>query len=121
MSSRKRCTNGIKDQPVASTLWLEKAGYLRMDNITLSYNIPHIPGFQSFRVYVTANNLFVITHYSGLDPEVRTASYYSPGSSNNPANQNINNEAYIDANYGSDGYYPRARSFAFGVNVTLNK
>jgi len=111
--------NGILDQPVASTLWLEKAGYLRMDNITLSYTIKNVPGFQSFRVYVAANNAFVITKYSGLDPEVRTASYYNPGTNNNPANQSINTEAYIDANYGSDGYYPRARSFSFGVNVAL--
>ncbi|HLI93307.1 MAG TPA: SusC/RagA family TonB-linked outer membrane protein, partial [Puia sp.] len=114
-------SNGILDQPVASTKWLENAGYLRMDNITLSYNIPHVPGFQNFKVYVTAVNLFVITKYSGLDPEVRTASYQNPGNSNNPFNQSINQEAYIDANYGADGYYPRARSFSFGVNVTLNK
>ncbi|HTR32005.1 MAG TPA: SusC/RagA family TonB-linked outer membrane protein [Puia sp.] len=118
---KQALTNGIKDQPVASTLWLEKAGYLRVDNVTLSYTIPKVPGFQSFRVYIAANNLAVITHYTGLDPEVRTGSYYNPGSSNNPANQSINTEAYIDAAYGSDGYYPKARSFAFGVNVTLNK
>jgi TonB-dependent starch-binding outer membrane protein SusC len=116
-------TNGILDQPVASTLWLEKAGYLRLDNINLSYTIPKVPGFQSFRVYFSANNLFVITKYSGLDPEVRTAAYQLPGTNSNLATgtvaNNVNQEAYIDANYGSDGYYPRARSFAFGVNVTL--
>ena len=118
-------SNGITDQPVASTLWLEKAGYLRMDNITLSYTIPKVPGFQSFRVYVAANNAFVITKYSGLDPEVRTGPYQLPGTNSNLAtgsvSNNVNQEAYIDANYGSDGYYPRARSFSFGVNVTLNK
>lgn len=116
-------TNGILDQPVASTLWLEKAGYLRMDNITLSYTFKNVPGFQTFRVYATSNNLFVITKYSGLDPEVRTASYQLPGTNSNLATgsvaNNVNQEAYIDANYGSDGYYPRARSFSFGVNVTL--
>jgi iron complex outermembrane receptor protein len=118
-------SNGIKDQPVASSLWLEKAGYLRMDNITLSYTFKNVPGFQSFRVYFAANNAFVITKYSGLDPEVRTASYQNPGTNSNLATgtvaNNVNQEAYIDANYGSDGYYPRARSFSFGVNVTLNK
>jgi TonB-linked SusC/RagA family outer membrane protein len=118
-------SNGILDQPVASTLWLEKAGYLRMDNITLSYTFKNVPGFQSFRVYFAANNAFVITKYSGLDPEVRTASYQNPGTNSNLATgsvaNNVNQEAYIDANYGSDGYYPRARSFSFGVNVTLNK
>jgi TonB-dependent starch-binding outer membrane protein SusC len=115
--------NGILDQPVASTLWLEKAGYLRLDNINLSYTIPNVPGFQTFRVYVSAVNLFVITKYSGLDPEVRTGPYQNPGTNSNLAtgsvSNNVNQEAYIDANYGSDGYYPRARSFSFGVNVTL--
>ena len=118
-------SNGILDQPVASSLWLEKAGYLRMDNITLSYTFKNVPGFQTFRVYVAANNAFVITKYSGLDPEVRTSSYQNPGTNSNLATgtvaNNVNQEAYIDANYGSDGYYPRARSFSFGVNVTLNK
>jgi iron complex outermembrane receptor protein len=116
-------TNGIRDQPVASTLWLERAGYLRMDNITLSYNIQNVPGFSTFRVYVSANNLFVITHYTGLDPEVRTGPYQYAGTNSNLATgtvaNNVNEEAYIDANYGSDGYYPRARSFSFGVNVSL--
>jgi TonB-dependent starch-binding outer membrane protein SusC len=112
--------NGIKNQQAASSLWLENAGYLRLDNLTLAYNFHNIKGIQNLRVYASGNNLFVITSYKGIDPEQRTAAYNNPGTSNNPANNSVNTEAYIDANYGGTNYYPRARSFAFGVNLTFN-
>ncbi|GAA4302630.1 SusC/RagA family TonB-linked outer membrane protein [Compostibacter hankyongensis] len=105
-------TNGIKDAQVASDLWLEKASYLRMDNITLSYTFSHISALQSLQLYVSANNLFVITPYKGLDPEIRIT-----GDDLN--HTDVTNQAYIDANYGSDGYYPKTRSFSFGVNVSF--
>jgi len=97
-------SNGIKDAPVASDLWLENASYLRLDNFTLAYTFSNIPSLSQLQVYVSGNNLFVITPYKGLDPEIRVTD---------------SNESYIDANYGSDGYYPRTRSFSFGVNVSL--
>lgn len=113
-------SNGIKNQQTASSLWLENAGYLRLDNLTLAYTFKNIKGIQNLRVYASGNNLFVITQYKGIDPEQRTAAYNNPGSNNNPANYSVNTEAYIDANYGGTNYYPRARSFAFGVNLTFN-
>jgi iron complex outermembrane receptor protein len=100
-------TNGIKDAAVASDLWLQNASYLRLDNATLSYNFNKVGFLQNLRVYVTGNNLFVITKYKGLDPEIR------PGDTN---------QAYIDASYGSTVgyyYYPRSRSFTLGVNVAF--
>ncbi|MEO9003950.1 MAG: TonB-dependent receptor [Ginsengibacter sp.] len=112
--SKVGLTNGIKDAPVASDLWLEKASYLRLDNFSLSYSFKNISFFQSLQVYVAGNNLFVITHYKGFDPEIRVTN---------------SNEAYIDAingsdvnvitGTGSDGYYPKSRSLSFGVNVTF--
>ncbi len=95
-------TNGIRDAATASDLYMENASFLRLDNMTLAYTFKKISGIQSLRVYVSANNLFVITKYSGLDPEIRNAN---------------TNESYIDANYNGDGYYARSRSFSFGVNV----
>ncbi|SMO42369.1 TonB-linked outer membrane protein, SusC/RagA family [Saccharicrinis carchari] len=58
-----------------STWYLEDASYLRMKNMTLGYTVPQnvlnkvIKG-SNLRIYVTAENLFTITDYSGLDPEV---------------------------------------------------
>jgi iron complex outermembrane receptor protein len=102
--TKEALTNGIKDAAVASDLWLENASYLRLDNATIAYNFNKIRGVQSLQVYISGNNLFVITPYKGLDPEIRVAD---------------SNESYIDATYGSDGYYPRTRSFSFGVHVTF--
>ena len=58
---------------VNSSRWVEKGDYLRLKNITLGYRIPHKIlskiGCSSARIYVSANNLWTITNYSGFDPE----------------------------------------------------
>jgi iron complex outermembrane receptor protein len=126
--TREALTNGIKDAPVASDLWLESASFLRMDNASLGYSFKNISFASNLRVYIAANNLFVITKYKGLDPEVKTE---NPKISSNYATVNpqgllfgnnvsgAGNLAYIDANYGGRAYYPRVRTFTVGLNVTL--
>ncbi|HVV55818.1 MAG TPA: TonB-dependent receptor, partial [Mucilaginibacter sp.] len=118
--TKEALTNGIKDAPVASDKWLENASYLRLDNIQLSYSFKNVSFASVLRVFVAANNLFVITAYKGLDPEVKT--------SNSPANNNFffgrnitgsQNQPYIDNNYNGQAYYPMARTFSLGVNVSL--
>ena len=58
-----------------SDRWVEKAGYLRLQNLQIGYNFPKkVLGpagsvIQNLRLYVTGINLFTITKYSGLDPE----------------------------------------------------
>jgi len=66
---------------------------LRMDNITLGYTFPKwLEGKASLRLFGGVQNAFVITKYSGLDPEI--------------------------TNNGVDGtLYPRQRSLLFGANV----
>jgi iron complex outermembrane receptor protein len=118
--TKEALTNGIKDAPVASDLWLENASYLRLDNITLGYSFKNISFAKVLRVFVAANNLFVITPYKGLDPEVRT--WNGTSNSNVLFGRNINgsqNQPYIDGNYNGQAYYPMARTFSLGVNVAL--
>jgi TonB-linked SusC/RagA family outer membrane protein len=93
-------TNGFKDQPQPSTYWLKDASYLRMENMTLGYNFKpgSLWGLQSLRLYLAANNLFIITDYPGVDPEVKVEG----------------DRRYIDRNF-----YPKTRSFTFGLNVTF--
>lgn len=58
-----------------SDLWVEDGSYLRLKNITVSYEIPisaKMGFFRALNVYVTAENLVTFTKYSGLDPEVVT-------------------------------------------------
>lgn len=58
-----------------STRYLEKGDFVRFQNATIGYNVP-LSGeglFKTFRVSLTGQNLFLITDYSGLDPEVTVA------------------------------------------------
>ncbi|MGQ1784382.1 SusC/RagA family TonB-linked outer membrane protein [Saccharicrinis sp. GN24d3] len=81
-----------------SDYFLEDASFLRVDNITLGYNFTRLLkpllGFDfNARAYTSVQNAFVITDYSGLDPEV---------------NGGIDNDVY-----------PRPRTFLFGLNVNF--
>lgn len=60
-----------------SDRFVEDAGFLRLRNLQIGYTLPatvtsRIPGFRSARVYLGGTNLFVITDYTGMDPEVLT-------------------------------------------------
>lgn len=93
---------------VISTRYLEKGDFLRLNNATFGYNLnPKVLGIgehiRNIRFTVTAQNLFVITKYSGFDPEINTG--VSQGGIQS---------------FGIDyATYPKARSFAFGVNVAF--
>ncbi len=63
----------IREAAKFSSLWVEAASYFRVQNITAGYsfNLPGPPGSpRSARVYVSGDNLLLLTGYSGLDPEV---------------------------------------------------
>jgi TonB-linked SusC/RagA family outer membrane protein len=83
-----------------STRYIEKGDYVRLDNATLAYTFAKpVKGVNSIRVYTTANNLFTITKYSGIDPEINQGGI-APG---------------IDYN----NFYPKTRTILFGVNVSF--
>jgi iron complex outermembrane receptor protein len=120
-------TNGIVNSPQASDHWLENDSYLRLDNLNLTYTLRPVSLFQSITFYVAANNVFVITKYRGLDPEINIAdrpgnvlldALGSSGVSNN-FSQNGSAGPYIDAAYSGSGYYPKTHSYTLGVNVTF--
>ncbi|MBO9612084.1 MAG: TonB-dependent receptor [Dyadobacter sp.] len=80
---------------------VENGSYLRCKNLTLGYTVPKFKGLQGIRLYVSANNLFTITKYSGYDPEVNT---------------------YAGSNtvIGVDNFvYPQSKSFLGGIQVTF--
>ena len=64
---------GIHEPAIYSSRWIESASFVRMQNITVGYDL-HVPllmrSARSARLYVSADNLFLLTGYSGLDPEV---------------------------------------------------
>ena len=87
-----------------SDIYLENADYVKLSNITLGYNFTK--GFRSLpfsklRLYLTAQNLFTITGYSGMDPEIGFSA---------------------DTNWASGidcGYYPGSRTLLVGLNITF--
>ena len=63
----------IREPAIYSSRWVEAASFVRLQNITVGYafNLPGPPGSpRSARVYVSGDNLLLLTGYSGLDPEV---------------------------------------------------
>ncbi|WP_318310520.1 SusC/RagA family TonB-linked outer membrane protein [Flagellimonas crocea] len=100
-------TNGESNANAAdvSTRFLEKGDFLRLQNASLSYNVP-LSGdgaLQSLRLSLIGQNLFIITDYSGLDPEVNV-----PKSLNNIPSLGIDYTAF-----------PRARTVTLGISATF--
>jgi len=63
----------LKDAPKFSSLHVEDAGFIRLNNTTLGYNfsLPEGSSFNRIRLYLTGERLFYITNYKGVDPEPR--------------------------------------------------
>jgi iron complex outermembrane receptor protein len=87
-----------------SSRWIENGSFVRLDNLTLSYDIGLKPKFiSSAKVFLTGQNLLLITKYSGVDPEVNSE---VSGTGTAP----------LGVDYLS---YPRARTISLGVNVSF--
>lgn len=88
----------------SSSRWVENAAFLKLDNLTLGYNFKVAPKvIKSARVYVTAQNLFTITKYTGYSPEVN----------------NISSDKDVKAIGIDYCSYPFARTFTIGLNVNF--
>jgi outer membrane receptor protein involved in Fe transport len=87
--------NSQNRNPSNSTFWLEDASFLKLKNISIGYRIPKkVSKVADIQLSVSAQNLFFLTKYTGLDPEVYGAR----------------------AGTGIDeGAYPESRTFTFGV------
>ncbi len=90
---------------VASSAYIENGSFVKLKNFTVGYTLPRsiigsLP-FEKIRVYASTQNLFTITGYKGLDPEI--------GVQGGNATQNG-----ID-----NGTYPSSRYYTIGLNVTF--
>ncbi|WP_316795604.1 SusC/RagA family TonB-linked outer membrane protein [Pedobacter agri] len=98
--AKEALTESINDDKAqfVSDRYLESGSYLRLDNATLGYTFK-MKGSRSLRLYASGNNLFIITKYKGVDPEINMAGQ-TPG---------------IDYR----NFYPKTRSAIFGLNFNL--
>jgi iron complex outermembrane receptor protein len=98
----------LSNANTVSTRYLENGSFLRLNNATIAYSLnPEKLGLgnavQTIRLALTGQNLFVLTDYSGFDPEVNTGS----------------TSGEIQT-FGIDRFtYPRARTFLFSLNVSF--
>ena len=75
-TSRNGTTTGLTNtSQEVSTLYLEKGDFIRLQNLSFGYNVPlkEKGSLKSMRLSLNGQNLFIITDYSGLDPEVSSA------------------------------------------------
>jgi TonB-dependent starch-binding outer membrane protein SusC len=86
--------NHFREAQFLSDVYVEDASFLRMDNITLEYRLPPLRGTQQIRLFGTAQNVFTLTNYSGVDPEAGLLG--------------------IDTHI-----YPRSRTFTTGASVVF--
>ena len=88
---------------LTNSYFIEDASFLRCSDLTIGYTLPSKItkkwGISKLRLYVSGSNLFIITGYSGYDPEVNLETGLTPG---------------MDYNC-----YPRYRGFSFGVNLNF--
>ena len=112
ITSIPRSSANSWNNSLPSTRYMEKGSYLRLKSLTVGYRLPEgsISKLKMSRcfIYLTAENLFTFTNYTGFDPELSAFS----GKSNSTTNQN--------AAPGVDwGTYPQSRDFVLGLNISF--
>ena len=88
---------------IITSYFLEKGDYVKLDNVTLGYTYSpkNRQLIESFRVYLTAKNVFTLTGYDGNDPSIVTSTGITPGIDSNSA-------------------YPQATQVSLGVTLRFH-
>lgn len=96
-----------------SSLYIQDGDYVKIKSLNLGYDLKKSlfknSSIQKFRIYVSATNLFTLTKYNGMDPEIGYGAYHD-------------SEGHLTDAYASGidvGFYPSARTYLFGFNVTF--
>jgi len=101
---------GSETQYTYSSRWVEDASYLRIQNIALGYTLPssvtNMLKISKWRLYISMQNVAILTKYSGYDPEVIW----------NPAGSTLASNVFRGMEYDT---YPRTRNFTMGMNITF--
>lgn len=93
--------NNSSNSNKASTRYLEDGDYLKLRSLTIGYNLK-LPKYyiQNMRIFFTGENLFCVTGYSGVDPEIPASGGSVIGST-------------------GPSVYPSTRKYMFGINLTF--
>ena len=88
--------------------YIENGDYVKVDNIDLGYTINLNKTKASIRIYISANNFFTFTKYTGLDPEVNISGL-------EPGYDNVGFGGVPDGS----GAYPSIKSVTGGININF--
>ncbi|MGD9557830.1 MAG: SusC/RagA family TonB-linked outer membrane protein [Mangrovibacterium sp.] len=100
------------DQFINTSRYISDASFIRLANVALAYNLPtkltRRMGIKNAKLFLTGNNLYVWTRYTGYDPEVATGQVFVTGGSSKNLAPGLDH-----------GSYPASRSISLGLNVTF--
>lgn len=109
MNSGAKYGSAFYEYGVVSSEFIQDASYLRLNTLTVGYTVPNKwtkkIGISNARVYFTGGNLFCLSGYDGMDPEVNT-------------NANAGGNGFPTPHYDYNAY-PKSRTFTFGLNVSF--
>ena len=94
-------TMGLKQSPFYNSYYIEDGSFARLDNLTLAYSLlpQNMLGISRIKFYATTHNLFTLTKYKGVDPEVPMDG--------------------LDPGVEGRNYYPKSTTYLLGINVTF--
>lgn len=107
----------LKSPQEFNSYYVEDGDYWKIDNITLGYSFNDIPlkYISSIRVYASTLNTFIITGYTGIDPEVSMRN----GVVNAQSGINVIPTSGLDPGIDPRDKFPTTRTFTFGLNITF--
>ena len=91
-----------------SSRYIENGDFVRLSNLSLGYTFKFNKGIETLNLYVSGQNLWLISDYSGYDPEAQSYNFGNDGSGSQDTAQGIDT-----------GAYPIPRTFIFGVKLGL--
>ena len=101
----------LTDQPLLNDSHVEKAGFVKLDNLTVGYTIPFqkSTGLSEMRLYLTGQNLLTFTNYTGVSPEPRLVD----------VGENDNQRDALAPGLDRRNTYFSARTFSIGFNLVF--
>jgi len=99
-----------------SSFWVEKGDYIKLKNLVLGYSLTNNflknTGFGNARIYLSAQNVFTITNYTGIDPEIAGTALTQPA-------VNASQQSVLQRGVDNPNRYLPSRLISFGIDLNF--